>query len=173
MQLQQFLAGVILPAGKLLEAHRVGQIGRPVRLVYVQSHSDYRKIYPAGTDTVLYEYSADLLLPDPYVIGPLYPGLYALGLQIITDAQRHYGSYGEGIGRFKAAMPQQDRESEILPGCGMPGVVALTTPRRLPFGRYYREVSRLVQASSEFVIGGIGIVQPDYAAFRRRVLHNL
>ena len=89
-QLAQFFVSVIFQTGQILETHRIGQFGRPFRLVEIQPDSNYGEFNCPGMDSVFHKYPADFLLTDPDVIWPLYPGLKVFCPKIITYAQRHY-----------------------------------------------------------------------------------
>ena len=131
VQQRQLFPGVVVLAGQLLEAHRIGELRRPVGLVDVEAYSDNAFGYHFSVQNVLYEYAADFAHAHPDVVVPFDPGLYAVLQHVVTYAERGGAGDEQQVSGHEIARPEQNAESEVGSGGGMPAVSTLSAAGRL------------------------------------------
>ena len=117
--------GVFQP-GQFLEAHGVGEVCRPAGFVQVESYADDAVAHAVSVQGVLYEDAADLALADPDVVGPFDAGLDAVAKQVIPYAQGSGAGDADNVFYREVSRLEEQAESEVFPGGGMPGVGALS-----------------------------------------------
>ena len=131
----KFGVDVILLAGKILKRNWIRKIVRPAFFIYIKAYSYDAGFNVLSVKDILYQDSADLLVADPDVVGPLYPRFYAVGLKIPDKGDGSYMGNQDAVAGGKEAGPENDSKGKVAPRGRIPGVEALSTARRLTFCR--------------------------------------
>ena len=137
MQGGEFIFRNIIASRQFAKGHRIGQVRGPVGLIEIEP--DAHDAFPdAGAfQRVFDEDAADFPLVDPDVVGPLDAGLDSALQQVTAQGERGYLRDQDGITCIQdagAVVAVQNAERQILPGGAVPGVGALSAPRRLAPG---------------------------------------
>jgi len=138
----QGLVGIVVLSRELAQRHRIGQAWVEFFLVKIQADSYDAASHFSFFKYVLYQHPAYLPVPDPDIVGPLYPGSYSLGGEEVVNGKSGHLDNPHSIICIERKLggflhPQEESEGKIEILLGKPGMGALTSPCGLETGRYH------------------------------------
>ena len=133
-QPEQLGADVVALPGQFGQRHGIGQLRGPAAFIEIETDPDDAFAQGPLLEDVLDQDAADLAVADPDVVGPLDARLDAMAKQVIPEGEGGQLRDEQDFRRGDAAGPLiavEDAEGEVLARGRIPGMDALSAPRRL------------------------------------------